>query len=201
MCSSDLQTGQLLESGHSLWPHVINKKKRKTQKIKISTQTLQLQGKAKAPTGAWSSQAAKWASKTCCLTGPQKPGMFLHPKTEPKSSGQAMLDCTPPEPRQKETRWNISEYKCLLSSTKMGPWPNLREWEHSGPAGSEGEQRPAGKPPRSILALAKPPKEQRPAGVSRGRLLVPNTQQQLKRGHLHGKLYPMLCFISCDHKY
>lgn len=68
-----------------------------------------------------------------------------------------MLDCTPREPRQKETRRNISQYKCLLCSKKMGPWPNLREWEHASPADSAGEQRAAGKPPTPSLPLQSHP--------------------------------------------
>lgn len=58
-------------------------------------------------------------AKTAAPPAPEAWAALL-PESAPAGVGRAVLDRSPREPRQEETRLNISQYKCLLRSKKNG---------------------------------------------------------------------------------
>lgn len=139
----------------------------------ISTQTLQLQEDV--------------------LQHPQQPS---EPASQPSqtASHQAagmepwMLERLPQEPRQRETRLKFSWHKCLLSSKKMGPWPNLSKGESHACR----EHRPAANVPGPIPI---PQGHMQSEGHARAQ-----EHQYLCRACPHSQLRLRECFTSCRHK-
>lgn len=73
------------------------------------------------------------AAGRCSPAPPQAPEPASQPSQtapyQPAEMEAWMLEHTPQEPCQEETRLKFSWHKCLLSSKKMGPWPNLSKGE------------------------------------------------------------------------